>query len=471
MKPGHVLFLLAPVLYPATAFASENHPVGWKIWIVPVISVVLLAAGWKYFSTRCRADGALFRSLVEGSLAGVAVIRGDTVVYVNPEMGAIVGYDPDEIIGSSLDRFLHGSNLATALANQSLRLSGESPPDLYELSVSHRTGRTLRVEVHAGIIQWRGKRCSVAYVRDRTERVIMQERLQEAHDELNSIFTNSQVGIMHLKGGRVLAKGNRRLADILGYTSPNEMLGLDMRALHLTEERFHEFGERYFYPLAHGSRIHVEYRLARKDGSPVWCMLSGKAVDSASPADLDRGVIWIVDDISRQKELEEELRRRASTDPLTGLNNRRRFMERAEAEMGRHHRHGHPLSLLMVDLDNFKHINDWFGHESGDRVLVAFAELCAREFREADVIGRLGGEEFAALLPDTDMQRAQSVAERLRRAVQVQEMTYGEAPVKFTVSIGVAEVGRSGESLDSLMRRADLALYRAKGKGKNRVES
>lgn len=126
-----------------------------------------------------------------------------------------------------------------------------------------------------------------------------------ATQDFELIFENSQVGIMLLRGGRILARGNQRLADILGYASPNEMTGQGMRLFHLSEEDFIFFGERYYSMLAQGEQTHIEYQLRRKDGSPIWCNISGKAVN---PSNLDMGAIWIVDDLSLRKETEEKLR-------------------------------------------------------------------------------------------------------------------------------------------------------------------
>ncbi|MDR3553745.1 MAG: PAS domain S-box protein [Syntrophobacteraceae bacterium] len=126
-------------------------------------------------------------------------------------------------------------------------------------------------------------------------------------EEFQAIFENSQIGLMLLKQNRVLFRANRRLADILGYDSPEEMVGMSMREVHLSEERFREYGEKYYEPLRQGVQIQVEYQLKRKDGSPLWCSLSGKALDSNNSPDLNKGVLWSVDDISRRKAAEQEI--------------------------------------------------------------------------------------------------------------------------------------------------------------------
>lgn len=159
----------------------------------------------------------------------------------------------------------------------------------------------------------------------------------------------------------------------------------------------------------------------------------------------------------------------ATTDPLTGILNRRAFSEAATGEVDRVRRYGRPASLLMMDIDFFKRINDGWGHAAGDAVLCAFADHCREHLRDTDHLGRLGGEEFAVLLPETDAAGAQILAERLRADLAAVRVTPADGPpIAMTVSIGVAEAGPD-ESLDGLLRRADAALYAAKEAGRDRV--
>lgn len=166
----------------------------------------------------------------------------------------------------------------------------------------------------------------------------------------------------------------------------------------------------------------------------------------------------------------ENLTQQAHTDFLTNLNGRRYFMELAEIELARTVRYGGALSLLMLDIDHFRKINDSYGHKTGDRVLRALAELCRKSLREVDIVGRLGGEHFALLLPETDEAHALEVAGRLRQALAGHglSLTAGRF-VRFTVSIGVATLKNKECDLDKLLSQADEALYEAKRSGRNRV--
>jgi diguanylate cyclase (GGDEF)-like protein/PAS domain S-box-containing protein len=170
------------------------------------------------------------------------------------------------------------------------------------------------------------------------------------------------------------------------------------------------------------------------------------------------------------RQAQEELKHRAHTDSLTGLANRGRFMELAELEMARSTRYGHPYAVLLLDIDHFKAINDMHGHKSGDAVLQALADVMRETLRGVDIIGRIGGEEFAVLLPETDISSASEVAERLRKAIAEAEIpAANQMPLHITVSIGVAPPLNQARQIDHVLRQADNALYQAKNSGRNRV--
>jgi len=166
----------------------------------------------------------------------------------------------------------------------------------------------------------------------------------------------------------------------------------------------------------------------------------------------------------------EELRRLATTDVLTGVANRRYFLDRAADEVERSRRYQRPLCAFMLDIDHFKRVNDGHGHPAGDAVLVAVAGECRQALRSQDVFGRVGGEEFAALLPETESGVAKAVAERLRARVAATRVSFGGIDLVVTVSVGVAGLRLEGDSLTELLHRSDAALYRAKEGGRDRVE-
>ncbi|WP_448208640.1 diguanylate cyclase [Azospirillum sp. sgz302134] len=208
-----------------------------------------------------------------------------------------------------------------------------------------------------------------------------------------------------------------------------------------------------------------ETRVRLADGAVRDVLLAASALVVGETESVMAGVV----DITGRKAMEAHLARLATTDPLTGLANRTQFFARAEAEIQRAARYRRPLSILMVDLDHFKRINDTYGHEVGDRALQAFAALCKRTLRQQDCAARLGGEEFAALLPETDGPGALLVAERLRAAVEEMRLENAPLTLRLTASIGLSEVQPGETGPDAALSRADRALYAAKRAGRNRV--
>lgn len=182
------------------------------------------------------------------------------------------------------------------------------------------------------------------------------------------------------------------------------------------------------------------------------------------------GRLLLFRDITVRMRLEGELRRIATTDELTGLLNRREFLERAEREFSRSLRYGHPVAFLMMDVDNLKVINDTYGHAAGDEALRRMAGQAQGCVRETDIFGRLGGDEFAMLLLETRAPEAVELAERVRGIMDEVELEFETGTAQLTVSIGVAARGAE-TSLDELMSRADRSLYRAKRAGRDRVDA
>jgi diguanylate cyclase (GGDEF)-like protein/PAS domain S-box-containing protein len=214
-------------------------------------------------------------------------------------------------------------------------------------------------------------------------------------------------------------------------------------------------------------------RLKKRTGQEFWAEMSARIVD----LDGQRCSLVGIFDVTAQKHLEEQLRALATRDSLTGAANRRHFVELGQRERERARRSGAPLSLLLLDADHFKGINDNYGHVAGDHVLSAIVQAAQGALRAADVLGRLGGEEFAILLPETDLKGALAVAERVRAAIEQSEVQSVDpdeperrTSIRITVSIGVAELSND-ESLETLLKRADKALYAAKDLGRNRVRA
>lgn len=291
--------------------------------------------------------------------------------------------------------------------------------------------------------------------------------LQESVRRFHSTFDSAPIG-MALVGidGRFL-QANDALCRILGYrqeelqqktfqeiTHPED-LQTDLPML----EELHT-GRRESYQ--------IEKRYLHKDGHVIWILLSRSTV-----RDSNNKILYLIaqiQDVTERKSLMDKLSLQANQDYLTNLFNRRFFMEQAEVELARAKRYGKPLSLLMLDIDHFKNINDTYGHKSGDIVLQKLSGLLLEKLRTVDVVGRIGGEEFAILLPESNLNNAIEVAERLREDTAETEVKLeGGKIVHLTVSIGIAMLNDRDINLDVMFNLADQALYKAKNGGRNKV--
>jgi diguanylate cyclase (GGDEF)-like protein/PAS domain S-box-containing protein len=222
------------------------------------------------------------------------------------------------------------------------------------------------------------------------------------------------------------------------------------------------------------SLFECEFRIRHKHGHWVWMQARGRVVERDADGTPLR-LAGLRQNITRRKETEARLEGLAHTDALTGVNNRRRFTDLAADELARAQRHGQPLALLMIDLDHFKSVNDRLGHAGGDAVLRSFTATAEGVMRQGDIFGRVGGEEFAALLPQTTQDGAMVLAERLRQRIAAQPAAVGDSALAYTVSIGVsawlpgADGAADGVDIDRLMVAADRALYAAKAQGRDRA--
>ena len=212
----------------------------------------------------------------------------------------------------------------------------------------------------------------------------------------------------------------------------------------------------------------------RKDGTSYWEAIS------ISPITDTNGVIThfvaVSEDITARKDVEEKIQRLnagleqlAMTDYLTNLYNRRYFMQRGTEEFKRARRNNQPLSLLMMDIDHFKKVNDTYGHEAGDMALQQVAAVLKSSVREIDILGRMGGEEFAVLLPSTSLHEAAILAGRVQQTIADTSVEIPGASLTITISIGVAVITDEMSGIDDLLRNADVSMYLAKQHGGNRV--
>lgn len=295
----------------------------------------------------------------------------------------------------------------------------------------------------------------------RQHAVNAEAEARASHRRAQSIIDATPDGMMiaHAGGGQLLY-ANRRAAEQLGVPM-SEILTRSLPGFFADSDAFAATLEQ----LQRRNAVDgTEVRLRTARGKPFWALVSVRPIDF----DQQPAVLLTFADISKRKALEEQLLRLATTDSLTGAFSRRHYLEMTERELKRARRYQHPVSLLLLDIDHFKRINDTYGHAKGDHVLRVFAAHCRGALRAHDFLGRLGGEEFAVTLPQTDVAGALEIAERLRQTFTEQAIPDPRGMLTFTVSIGVVEC-LPQDDVETALQRADTALYRAKSRGRNRV--
>jgi len=236
---------------------------------------------------------------------------------------------------------------------------------------------------------------------------------------------------------------------------------IDLHSLWVEDDGHAQFTDSF----SEGGVTNFEVLMKTQKGKVFWGMLSSTAMDFQGNPALFVSVL----DITDRKLIQEELERLATTDTLTGLLNRRSIFESANKEIRRAIRYQYPFTIIMLDIDHFKRVNDTYGHATGDKVIQLFAEVCLNCLREEDALGRVGGEEFVAVLVSSTTEGGRIVAERMREAWEATEVEVPGGMDRFTVSIGVSELGASNETFDMVLERADKALYVSKSGGRNCV--
>ncbi len=238
-----------------------------------------------------------------------------TITYLNPVFSKLSGYASEELIGQpqtilhppieTENEFENNDSFAKHL--KSLQADHDLEALLLPQQLVHKDGHLIDVDISASLLEIENQKLMIGFFNPVTERVLALQELSAKEQELDAIIQNSTVGIMFLKGYRILHRANQRLADIFGYDSPQEMIGISMRELHVNETNFIEFGQLYYETLRHRQNLQIEYQFKKKNGEIVWIVISGKAIDNNVPADLNKGVIWVLDDISEKKRLEHRL--------------------------------------------------------------------------------------------------------------------------------------------------------------------
>jgi diguanylate cyclase (GGDEF)-like protein/PAS domain S-box-containing protein len=315
----------------------------------------------------------------------------------------------------------------------------------------------------------------MAVLSDVTEQVRRDRQLRQNEAWLGALLTSiTDYALVGLDGAGRVCAWNETIARVTGHGA--DVVGQPCSIFHppgaITphhiDDRLRE-ADRNGWSLDEGPRM-------RADGSEFWASamispLPDRAAEPTEPSEPGEPAYCLVlRDVSDRRDALDARRSALFCDHLTGVANRRAFFEAAELELDRNRRAPRPTALILVDADHFKRINDRHGHAGGDAVLRHLGKTLSATFRQVDVVARVGGEEFAVLLPSTGLDAAAAVAERLRALVAGGSVEFEGARIALTISAGVAVCDGEALGLDGLMQRADQALYAAKAAGRDRVE-
>jgi diguanylate cyclase (GGDEF)-like protein/PAS domain S-box-containing protein len=384
-----------------------------------------------------------------------------SIVMANIRACDLLGYPEDELIGQPIE----------VLVPETLRVAHRGQRDAYlgmaeirhvreglDVDARRRDGSEIPVEVTLVPVDTVQGRAVIASVIDLRQRKDLESQLRDERDFSEAII-DSLPGLFYLlnREGRFL-RWNRNVELVTGANA-DELARLPAWSLFDDQdaERIREAIEAVFRE----GGCEIDAELNTRDGVSIPYHFTGRRVELGGQECLTGAGI----DISNQKALEARLRYQASHDSLTGLVNRNYFEELLRQEFARAKRSETPFSVVMMDIDHFKKVNDHFGHLTGDQVLRRFAESQQARTRTSDILARWGGEEFALLLPETDLAGGASLAEAVRARVAETPMP---GPGRITVSLAVT-AHRDGESVHELLKRLDEALYAAKDSGRNRV--
>ncbi len=393
---------------------------------------------------------------------GLIKFRPNGVVWmVNPEAARLLMPLAREAEMSDIYRLF--GDLAPDLKDVVNAFPGDSGAICEQRRLSARgTGTTLALSVHK-IDPGR----LMAVVQDITRVAEQEALLRQDEYRLHAIFENIRDHAICTVGldGRV--EGWNRSLHRTGGWSPADVEGATVSLFFPPTPIGPDAGPALLARARAAGSAEFEGWHVRKDGSRLW----GNTVASVLP-DGDghpSGFVLITRDVTERKAREDRLETLATTDPLTGADNRRAGQARLKEVFGLWRRRQRVFAVLMLDCDHFKKVNDRWGHDAGDTVLIAIVGLCRAALRDTDQIVRWGGEEFLLLLRETSLAAGLAAAERLRRAIERAVIARNEETIPITVSIGVAVPQPEDRGADDVVGRADQALYRAKQLGRNRV--
>ncbi|MBB6512476.1 diguanylate cyclase (GGDEF)-like protein/PAS domain S-box-containing protein [Gracilibacillus halotolerans] len=380
----------------------------------------------------------------------------------NPQIESLIGYKPVQLIGKSFYSIVASEDkfFAKSVVSDSYRNSN----NLYQFHLRDIKGKKVPVSIKKSwIIPDNEIEGIYLTMHDLSEQLDSENKLFESEENLRIIIENARDLITLLNDKGKIIFGSPSYKKILGYDQEEYMNKIFLFNIHPEDqERVHNVVQN---SIVKGKGFTIQCRHYKADGSSIWLEWKGTPVFSSDRT--FRHMVVLSRDISEQKEYEDKLKHDALHDVLTGLPNRRHFSKELLATIEDCKQRNERLALMMLDIDNFKSINDTYGHDIGDEVIKEFGNRIQRLLGKHAMIARLGGDEFIVMVyPVTDLDKIHALAEEIIRVVQ-ESWTFIHPSLSITTSIGVNMMTNQVQDRYLLMKQADLALYKAKELGKN----
>ncbi|MCP4340850.1 MAG: PAS domain S-box protein [Desulfobulbaceae bacterium] len=389
----------------------------------------------------------------------------------------LYGYSPEEVKGTPISSIYAEQKDFDTLIQE---LRKKSYLKKYEIDMKNKEGKILPFELSISLLKDKNNNNvgSVCVARDLTERKSIESALRKSEERYREHYIAAKE-----TGERYQSLLKSTLDAIVTYDTQSSVTFVNNAFRDTFGWELSELSKGVPYVPASEQEITranvmkvIQDGIPLKDFETTRLTKQGKLINVNISASLfndhqgnPAGMVVILRDITKSKTMEAELKRLASTDPLTGADNRRGFLEKGAYELRRAKRYNHPFSFLMMDVDHFKAVNDTYGHQFGDQVLKQLVSKSYNVIRDTDILGRLGGEEFAVILPETNTDTALIVGKRLNQELAKIQIKSDQGGIRFTVSIGFAMFEKDVDTVETIMARADSALYKAKMAGRNRL--
>jgi diguanylate cyclase (GGDEF)-like protein/PAS domain S-box-containing protein len=426
---------------------------------------ISLAAYWNI-----KKSGSLFPSrsrleaIFEKSPSGFASLHRGRIMWANPGLADLLGLGgAEEVQGRQITDFLKKPTDSND-QDKIRKAFGANQEFLEQVSLAQAQGKEITCLAQAIRIDEKDPEKGVFLGMTDLLRINdLQNRLSHSESRYRALIEQAWELILVIKDEKIVFANSAALEFYGGAPGNNKPVELS-QLIH--PDHFKSTDE-YLGGISEGQTLPdiLRVRLINNNNESIWTDMVARAVDWEDGLALQ----VVFRNVDERIKLERKLEKLASTDPLTGADNRRTLHEKGQNELIRCRRYGSDMVVMMIDVDHFKKINDTMGHFLGDEVLKALVNHCQKTLRASDFFGRLGGEEFVAVLTESNIAQAHQVAQRLRQSLMQLKVAAEPKPVSFTVSIGLATNAPGDAFFEEILNRADKAMYLAKRRGRNQV--